>query len=327
MVRCELGTAESADRSSDAGSDRRAYLLGVGAAMSTIAGCTTGTDDDRAPPEEVTPDREPYTLAPGEYDTIAIFRNDDPHPGYRIEALRNLETVFIEANVPVTHGVIPAAPDNAIADDSEFCREFRRRDARYPGLFEYSVHGYTHQIETAFYGGSEFGDRPFETQRELVADGISKVADCVDRRPTTFIPPANTYDEATVRAILEEDLRVVSGGEWFTRQYYGDHELPFEAGGALHVPSTHDVVADWGTLEFLPLEEMKAAFDDVEHLYVCMLHYQHFTTEERIEYLEELVEYVDRDDRVGCMTLESFGRAYLDGTLTELDGGWEYSPE
>jgi hypothetical protein len=57
-----------------------------------------------------------------------------------------------------------------------------------------------------------------------------------------------------------------------------------------------------------------------------MLHYQHFTSEDRLTYLEELVSYIEDDNNVGCMTLGGFGDAYLTGDLKWIDNSWDYTP-
>ncbi|OYR68088.1 DUF2334 domain-containing protein [Halorubrum ezzemoulense] len=311
------------------GWSRRKYLFAAGSSVSALSGCSeridAATENDPSR-DENSPNREPYQLQPGTYNTIVIFRNDDPQPGFRSEALRKVEEIFIDTAVPLTSGVIPMLPDNKLTAESEFCGALRRRDRRVPELFEYSLHGQTHQTKTNFYGGSEFGGRSFEHQRQDISRGASQLTDCIGRRPSTFVPPLNTYDETTVQALLTEDIDVVSGGKWFTDQYYEPQPLPFEADGALHVPGTHDIVADWQTVEFVPLEELKTEFDEANRLFVCMLHYHHFTDEERLRYLEKLVSYVADHDDAGCMTLGTFGDAYLSGDLTWSDNSWDYAP-
>ena len=314
---------------------RRTALGGLGGLLVGLAGCsstivdreTGGHGDGSGSDTDVDPRREPYELVPGEYTTLVIFRNDDPQPGYQEEALRDVEDVFIEANVPLTHGVIPAVPERNLEPDSDFCGAFRRRDRQYPGLFEYSLHGYTHQVETDFFGASEFGGRSRSAQRELLAEGGSLLAGCTGNRPATFIPPFNTYDTATVEALLEENITIVSGGSWFTEQYYGAEQVPFEADGALHVPNTHDFVADWNTLAFQSLEELKDGFDEAHakgELYVPMLHYQYFTSRSRLEKLATLIDHIRSHPDVGFTTLEQFGRGYLNGDIERTEQGWRY---
>ena len=308
---------------------RREYLLATGASVSALAGCSGRTDETTASESDTatqTPHREPYQLESGTYDTIAIFRNDDPQPGYRSDALRDVKELFLDAGVPLTSGVIPMAPDSELTAESDFCGSLRRRDQQAPELFEYSLHGQNHQRKTDFYGGSEFGGRSFEEQRQDISAGVSHLADCTGRRPSTFVPPLNTYDETTVRALRTEDIEIISGGKWFTDQYYEADSIPFEADGALHVPGTHDIVADWQTVEFAPLDELKTGLDEADRLFVCMLHYQHFTSDDRLQYLDELVSYAADKSGVGCMTLSSFGNAYLNGDITWTDSSWDYAP-
>jgi len=73
--------------------------VGLGGATLSTSLLADNTDDSLAP----TDDQE-WT----EYETIAVFRNDDIQPWYKTNTRRAVDRVFIEEDVPVTLGVIPA---------------------------------------------------------------------------------------------------------------------------------------------------------------------------------------------------------------------------
>ena len=276
-----------------------------------------------------TEDPEPLTLEPGTYDCIVIMRNDDPAPQHAIEELNAVEAIFLEERVPVTHGIIPAMEGVTLDDNPDFCERLVDRMASHPGYFEMSMHGYTHAAETDFVSESELGGLPRAEQRERIDAGIDALESCTETPVETFIPPFNTYDTTTVEELVDAGIEIISGGQWFTRDYFDTEDLPFERHGALHIPNTHAFVSDWQTGEFYSLSAMIEAFDAyrADHdLYVQMLHFQYFTNQERLDQLQSLIQHMKATAGVGFMTLEAFGNAYLQDEIVRTEGGWVYDP-
>lgn len=270
-----------------------------------------------------------------EYESIVIFRNDDIQPWYKTERMRAVDQVFIDEDVPVTLGVIPnGGGDLPLTDDEATCEYLGSLQNDHPGQFEMALHGYTHQPETDFYGGSEFGGLPYDEQSKRLADGERILGECVEPSKT-FVPPMNTYDEATVRALNEGGYTTVSGGEWFTDEYYsrtgmGNETTYFKAGGVHHVPETHPF-EDWdeydgsGEVPLKDTETLTAEFDethDENGVYVQMIHYQYFTTEERLEQLRELIQHMKSTGDVGFMTVGQFSNGVENGSIERTDDGW-----
>lgn len=269
-----------------------------------------------------------------EYESIVVFRNDDIQPWYNQEELRAVNDVFIDEEVPVTLGIIPDTNgDASLTDDPELCSYLRSLESDHPGQFEMAVHGYTHEPETDFYDGSEFGDLPRDEQRERLADGEAILADCVESPSSTFIPPMNTYDETTVDVLEDADYTTVSGGSWFTNEYYDTDESVFEAGELTHVSETQ-AFENWSEYEdaddeddvpFEDLETMTESFDDAHEaneIHTVMLHYQYFTTDERLDQLESLIEHMKGEDDVAFMTIEQLSIGMETGAVEETDDGW-----
>jgi predicted deacetylase len=272
-----------------------------------------------------------------EYDSIVIFRNDDIQPWYNQDELRAVNDVFIEEEMPVTLGIIPDTGGGApLTEDPELCEYLQSLESNHPDLFEMSPHGTTHEAVTEFYGASEFGGLSKDDQRDRLAEGEALLAECVDSPSSTFIPPMNTYDATTVEVLAESNYTTVSGGQWFTDKYYDtDNESQFRAGGLLHLPETQ-AFENWSAYEeagesedddvpFYDLETLTDSFDAAHaenEVHVVMLHYQYFTTDERLEQLESLITHMKGEDDVAFMTIEQYGEGVEAGAIEETDDGW-----
>lgn len=266
-----------------------------------------------------------------EYDSIVIFRNDDIQPWYNTDEMRAVDRVFIDEGVPVTLGVIPnPGGELPLADDEETCEYLGSLQEGHPGQFEMALHGYTHQPETDFHGGSEFGGLSPDEQSERLVRGGAMLEECVEPSGT-FVPPMNTYDQNTTRVLAEEGYTVVSGGDWFTDEYYDVDEEDdyFRAGGITHVPE-NQAFEDWdaydgGEVPFEDTETLTESFDETHAengVHVQMLHYQYFTTDERLEQLRELIRHMKATDDVGFMTVGQFAGGIENGSIERIDDGW-----
>lgn len=295
-------------------------------------------DSSFSTPDVATPDidRRPTTEMPAgtrstpaprsweTFETVVVFRNDDIQPGYRTETMHAVDRIFVEENVPVTLGVVPNVGGEGPIGDSDVCSYLRSRMYDHPEIFEVALHGYTHERRTEFHGGSEFGGLDETRQQALIADGTEVLTDCVGERPASFVPPMDTYDATTVETLRDANYTVVSGAGWFTGQYYNRTGL-FEQGGLVHASNSGGFVANWTTNEFHDSATLERRFDwvvDDEGLYVQMLHYQDFYTEERREQLRDLIRYMKTSGDVRFMTLGELGGHVKAGTLTRTDDGW-----
>ena len=260
-----------------------------------------------------------------EYETIVVFRNDDIQPWYKSETMRAVDRVFIEEDVPVTLGVIPAVAgaDSPITESDETCEYLQSLLRDHPGQFEITTHGYTHDQRTNFYTGSEFGGIPNETQSAWMTTGTDVLADCTGVRPRTFIPPMNTYDDGTVAAAVEDEYRTISGGDWFTAEYYNETGV-FTAGGLTHISEGTSFV-DWEHGEFHSQSELQAAFDssyESNEIHIQMLHYQTFDTEADREKLRTVIRHMSSRD-TAFLTLDQLATGIESGEIRETEDGWE----
>lgn len=268
-----------------------------------------------------------------EYETVVMFRNDDIQPWYERESFDEINRLFLEEEVPVTHAVIPAVGDDEvpITEDQDICDEMTRLESEHPDLFEMTLHGYTHEPRTDFMGGSEFADIPIETQRDWLEEGESIHEDCVGSSPETFIPPMNTYDSNTVEVLGERDYTTVSGAAWMTEAYYDEEVAVFEESGLIHVSMYEEAsMIDWSIdgnedEEYYDIEELEQTFDEAYETntpYVHMLHYFTFTEQEHYDLLQEFIQYTKSKDDVAFMTIGEFGSGIADGEIERTSDGW-----
>lgn len=263
------------------------------------------------------------------YRAVAVFRVDDLGLDADLETVRAVGRVFAGEGVPVTLAVVPAAGGDPLDPDGRLCAHLAGLADGPAGQFEVAQHGYSHGGTRTIAGETtEFGGLAVEHQRRRIAAGRRVLADCVGRPPRTFVPPYDTYDEATTRALAAEGFTVVSGGEWFTREQFG-REGPFRSHGVLHLPRTESMIRNFSTGRFHDRRYLERAFHRAYEngsVYVQVLHVQPFDDERRLERLRAFLSYVEAHD-VALMTLGEFREARREGRLARTSGGWVYVPE
>lgn len=299
-------------------------LLTTGVAAATAVLPFLGPD---AFEEENDEERHDGPMTWNEYEAIVMFRNDDIQAWYMQEELRELDRLFLERDIAITHGVITTVDDETdITEDEELCAYLAELSREYPDLHEAANHGLTHEDQTDFYNGSEFGGVPLETQEAWLAEADAIIEECVDHDVETFIPPMNTYDENTVTALDEVGYTTVSGAGWMTEALYGESRA-FREGGLVHAPMWEDAsMLNWSdpNPDYYEFEELQATFDEAleaNAAYVHMLHYFTFTEDEHFELMADFLDYVDDHD-VRFMTIGEFGQGVADGDVERTDDGW-----
>lgn len=276
------------------------------------------------------------------YDAVVVFRNDDVQAGYEFETMQAVDRVFLEEDVPVSLGVIAGG----LEDDDRTCSYLSELAADHGDQFEIAAHGVSHEAETEFGQKSEFGGHDREVQADKLETMTDRITACTGERPTTFIPPFNTYDETTVDLLEEYGYETASGGE-HTRTVFDDRDDmgendggehgdtaerdgvagTFEAGNVTHIPQSQAFVADWETHDFHDYETLEAAFEAAAEngsIYVQMLHYQTFTEPADRERLREFIRSVDDYGDVRFATLGELGELVRNDEIRydEGDGQW-----
>lgn len=166
-----------------------------------------------------------------------VFRYDDFNAAdqYPFEVDEALFNVFLDLNIPLLVAVTPHMSANvrdplnerffAIEDDVRRIRLLAR------GLeqgWQLALHGLTHQSTVAL-SGSEFKGVPQQAQEEKIAAGRRALAACFPGVPIeVFVPPWNSYDQATVKCLPSQGFHALCAG---------DKELARQEGGVTIIPS------------------------------------------------------------------------------------------
>jgi len=268
---------------------------------------------------------------PGVYDTVVMFRNDDVQPGYHPSALQSVTELFLEEEVPLTHSVLGNTRPNA-----SVCGYFRVLNAQHNQQFEVALHGFSHENhltesnnETAFEL-SEFAGLDVGAQRKLIQRGTENVTQCTGERPTTFVPPFDTYDGATVRTLNASGYRTVSGATW----HFRENDTAFARGGLIHVGyiNNRDLTQLYYNYTASPPKQnsvaaMNRSLDSAIRMrspFLFTIHYQHFTSESTLDRHRSFLKYTQSKD-VALMTVGQFSDALRDGRLQRVDEGWKLS--
>lgn len=185
-----------------------------------------------------------------------IMRLDDACPKRDVAKWDRMETLLDRYGVKPLVGIIPDCKDpdmDCYAEDVEFWT--KRVVAWRAKGWQFALHGYNHVFKTNCAGinpvnsRSEFAGVPLEEQKKMIADGIS-VLRSHGINPKVFFAPAHTFDENTIKALLEvSDIRIISDtpankpfskyGMTFVPQQSGRvRKLPFNTATFCYHPNT-----------------------------------------------------------------------------------------
>jgi len=140
---------------------------------------------------------------------LVVFRFDD----YSSSSCTDLEVKLIDAfrqhNFRCTFGVIPYGRDEDVHRVNAqnlvpltVTKINILKNAIKLGILEVALHGYSHQaISENKNKYSEFSGLDYNSQLTKILNGKKYLEDMLDIKITTFIPPWNSYDNNTVRAL------------------------------------------------------------------------------------------------------------------------------
>jgi len=143
------------------------------------------------------------------------FRLDDPSPAGDKEVERGILEIFARRNIPLCVAAIPFAKT---ANGSVIVLSRQNAghlvDASREGTIEIVQHGHSQiQRGTTDRGApSEFFGVSFEEQSRLITEGMIHLAALFGRRMKGFVPPWNTYDDCTQRALAVAGFEFLSAG-------------------------------------------------------------------------------------------------------------------
>lgn len=116
-------------------------------------------------------------------------------------------SIFRKFDIPLTVGVVPFDRDGRLRCTIDTFKLSKLRDDILLSKIEIALHGYRHLRN---FGCGEFDGLPYEEQVRQISQG-KRVLDsllCCD--VSTFIPPWNSYDSNTIRALENGGFKVIS---------------------------------------------------------------------------------------------------------------------
>ena len=152
-------------------------------------------------------------------EITVVFRFDD----YSTRSTTELEVKLIKAfqrhNIRATFGVIPYVsvgdardplPQDLLALTPE--KAAILRDAISSGAVDVALHGYSHQVprKVSIEQLTEFRDVDYRTQLKKIQKGRAYLESILGIPVASFIPPWNTYDLNTLRALEALDFKIIS---------------------------------------------------------------------------------------------------------------------
>lgn len=167
-------------------------------------------------------------------ETTVVFRLDDVSAASDGPVDRLIFDAFFELGIPLTVGAIPFLCAGDVHDpkpQGELPLTQEKLDflagCRARGGFEIAQHGCSHQVLPGADFRTEFSGRPGSGQLASIARGKAWLEQCFP--VSSFIPPWNSYDEATLHALEELRFRSLSA------DLFGPLH---PAGGLQYLPST-----------------------------------------------------------------------------------------
>lgn len=146
-----------------------------------------------------------------------LIRLDDACPTMNKVKWQRMEDILDSNDVKPMVGVIPHNEDaKQVIDPVDTFFWDKVRVWREKG-WTVAMHGYNHVYKSQMGGGinpmwkrSEFNGLPLEEQREKIRKGVAIMREH-GINPGYFFAPSHTFDENTLKALLEEsDIRVIS---------------------------------------------------------------------------------------------------------------------
>jgi len=161
------------------------------------------------------------------YDDVAPATGDPKRDAANYQADEGVIDVFRRNGVAVTMGVIPYVGDRSVLDDRRLTESLRRAVA--DGSAEVALHGYRHTDWHLHAVSSEWAGVSYEQQRQWLKEGKGVLEKTVAAPVTTFVPPYNTYDRNTLRALANTGFRHISGWLGEPSGGFGMHFVPWGA--------------------------------------------------------------------------------------------------
>ena len=123
-----------------------------------------------------------------------VFRIDDLQDYWISDAQKSLMNLFLSKNQSVTLGLIM----NAIGNDTELVDKIREGSSK--GHFELALHGWDH---------IDYTNLTLRQQIDTLHRANEKMQSLFGNRSDIFIPPFNTFNNNTLKAMNDQNLKVL----------------------------------------------------------------------------------------------------------------------
>ena len=150
--------------------------------------------------------------------TQYVFRIDDVAPNMGWDRMAALEAVFRSYDVRPLIGVIPDNRDPVLLALPLFEGNFWDQVRSWVAAgWEVALHGYQHRLDSpsggilGLNGRGEFAGLDLEVQWDKIRRGLA-ILDDQGISTRVFMPPAHSFDRATLRALASLGMRSVTDG-------------------------------------------------------------------------------------------------------------------
>lgn len=248
-------------------------------------------------------------------ENIIFFRNDDVglYSNEPVSSeLINLTNVFIDENVPISHGVVPALVSK---DTVKWLKQIK---VQYPDLIGIDQHGYKHvKHDRGEFGGK----RSHSEQRSDIATGMDLMNKYFGPDfSRCFSAPWVHYNRDTKRICDELGFKVFSGGvspKYYARIFnyigrllnvnvIGKKEVSFhkadsflQAGlNILEISASLDLIQDYKLKALKPLDVVRTRFNNCKkHFRVIgfLLHQWVFDSQDKLDIVQKLLVELKKD--------------------------------
>jgi predicted deacetylase len=152
---------------------------------------------------------------------VAI-RFDDPSATSARALEEDIIAALEQSGLAATFAVVPFSktPTGLMALDENNAAHLLAAQRR--GAIEVALHGHSHRPHNAPGKPSEFAGLPTEHQSALLGEAIAHLRELFGAGAVRgFVPPWNSYDATTLKALDDLDFDYISAGEWHWRNYAG----------------------------------------------------------------------------------------------------------
>lgn len=222
------------------------------------------------------------------------IRFDDPGHSSPHEFERKIFELLNQYSICATVAVIPAHADEqgVIPLDQKTIPHLL--DAHRSGIIEIAQHGYSHS-SSRMGANSEFAGVSESQQQSLILAGRKILEEAFQTKITGFVPPWNTYDQATLRVLMQAGFSYISAG-W---------ELSTHDAGLISIPRTCNI---W-ELKGAMLKARK--FQAQQPLVIAVMHHYDFkeinpsSGRITLDELADILAWLRQQPDISCKTLSS----------------------